>query len=344
MIGRRRAPARVSLGPYSYAAVPAAFAVVLLVVNLAFDGGFLSGGNLASTLAVSSPFVISALAQAFPLLSGGGGLDLSVGPVLGFTTVLVAGVLVPHGFVQPLTLIPTVLVFGLAVGALNGILVAYVRLPAIIATLGTYLIFSGLAAQVLPSPGGSVPLWLVDLTHSYGPIPGIALVYIAIAVCWILLSRTAYVRNLLSVGGDDRAAYTAGINVPLVRTVAFALAGMLSAVAGLLLTGTIQSGDATVGPIFTVTSLAAVALGGLSLQGGRGGLLGAALGGATYYLIQNLLTVANVSVFQLDVASGLVLILALALNGTLDHLRKKRGGGRPGTRPGDPAAEASTPG
>jgi ribose transport system permease protein len=116
------------------------------------------------------------------------------------------------------------------------------------------------------------------------------------------------------------------VNVGAVRLVAYAFAGMLAALAGLMLMGTIQSGDATVGPIYTVTSLAAVALGGISLQGGRGGLLGAALGGLTYYLIQNLLTVAHVSVFHLKVASGIVLILALALNGGMDALRKRQGG------------------
>jgi ribose transport system permease protein len=156
----------------SYAVVPAIFAAALLIANLAFGSALLDADHIAGTLAVSSPFVIAALAQAFPLLSGGGGLDMSVGPVLGFTTVLVAAVLVPHGIVAPFALLPAVLLFGLAVGALNGVLVSYVRLPAIIATLGTYLIFSGLAAEVMPTPGGAVPVWLVDLTGSYGPVPG----------------------------------------------------------------------------------------------------------------------------------------------------------------------------
>jgi ribose transport system permease protein len=92
----------------------------------------------------------------------------------------------------------------------------------------------------------------------------------------------------------------------------------------MVLAGTIQSGDATVGPIFTVTSLAGMALGGVSLAGGRGGLLGAALGGATYYLIQNLLTIAHVSVYQLSMASGAVLIFALAVNGLLEYQRRRQ--------------------
>ncbi len=329
---------RRSLGD-SYATVPAVFAVVLLIANLAFGPEFLGPSAIASTLAVSAPFIISSLAQALPVVSGGGGLDMSVGPLMGFTTVLIAGVLVPHGIVAAPVLLPVVLLFGLAVGALNGALVAYVRLPAIIATLGTYLIFSGLAPVVMPTPGGAVPLWLTGLVGRYGPIPGILIVYVLIAAGWIGLSRTAYVRNLLDVGGDDRAAFTAGVDVRKVRLIAYAFAGLLSAVAGLLLAGTIQSGDATVGPAFTVTSLAAVALGGIGLQGGRGGMLGAGLGGVTYFLIQNLLTTAHVSVYQLNVASGAVLILALALNGAMEVARRRSRSKASATVTSRPSAE-----
>ena len=131
-------------------------------------------------------------------------------------------------------------------------------------------------------------------------------------------------RNLLNTGGDDMAAFTSGINVNAVRLIAYAIAGLLAAVAGLLLAGTIQSGDAMAGPIYTVTSLAGITLGGVSLAGGRGGLLGAALGGMTYYLIQNLLTIAHVSVHALKIASGLVLVLALALNGLIAAGHRRR--------------------
>lgn len=308
-----------------YAAVPAIIVVVLLVASAILDPAFFSPGNLVTTLAVSSPIIVSALAQTFPLLSGNGGLDLSVGPVLGFVTVLIAGVLVPNGIVAAPLLIPIILIFGILVGTFNGILVAYVRLPAIIATLATYLIFTGLSAEILPQPKPDVPVWLIDLTHTIGIVPGVLIVYLLLLAGWLALLRTSYVRNLLAVGGDDRAAYTAGVNVSVVRVIAFALSGLLTAVGGLLLAGTIASGDARAGSIYTVISITAVALGGISLAGGRGGLLGAALGGIAYFLIQHLLTVAHVSVFQLSVASGGVLIAALALNGFMDVLRKRRG-------------------
>lgn len=314
-----------TFGRQSYAMVPMGLVFVLVVISVIIDPSFFSPSNFITSLAVSAPIILAALAQTFPLMSGNGGLDLSVGPVLGFVTVLIAGVLVPNGLAAAPIMIPIIILFGIAVGAFNGILVAYVRLPAIIATLATYLIFSGLSAEILPQPKPDVPLWLVDLTHTIGVIPGILIVYVVLLIGWLALLRTSYVRNLLAVGGDDRAAYTAGVNVSVVRVIAFALSGLLASIGGLLLAGTIQSGDARVGSIYTVISITAVCLGGISLTGGRGGLFGAALGGVAYFLIQHLLTVAQVSVFQLSVASGVVLIIALGLNGFMDELRKRRG-------------------
>jgi ribose transport system permease protein len=306
----------------SYAVVPTAIAAVLFIVNAVVQPSFIDPGNWAPILAVSSPFILIALAEAPPVLSGNGGLDLSVGPFAGFVTVFVAAVLVPAGLGAPEVLIPVVIGFGLAAGGVVGVLIAYVRLPPIIATLGAYLFYTGMASQVLPSPGGVVPPWLIKLDGSYGPIPGLWIVFTVVAAGWMLLSRTAYLRNLLAVGG---AAYTAGMNTAMVKVLAYAIAGMLAALAGLILAGVIESGDATIGPGFTITAIAAVALGGVSLAGGRGGLFGAAMGGAVMYLVQSLLTVAHVSVYQLNIADGLILVLALALNGMLERLRKRGG-------------------
>jgi ribose transport system permease protein len=279
----------------------------------------------AATVAVALPFVLTALAETIPVLSGNGGLDLSVGPFTGFVTVLVAGVLVPAGISSPVVLIPLVLAIGLAAGLVNGIVVAYVRLPAIIGTLGTYLFYTGIAAEVLTSPGGAVPNWLMDLNGGFGWFPAAWIPLVVVGLAWWGLSRTAYVRNLLAVGGDDRAAFTAGINVAATRCWAYGFAGVLAALAGLMLTGLIRSGDATVGSPYTISAITAVALGGISLGGGRGGLAGAAVGGAALYLIQNLLIFSHVSVFEQQIANGLILILALAINGLLARVRQRRG-------------------
>lgn len=319
-----------------YATGPLIIFVILFIANIIWQTSFIHPNNWASTLTLAAPFILTGLAQTIPILSGQGGLDLSVGPFAGFVAVLIVHTYGPAGLGSPELLIPLVIVTGLVGGGINGVLVAYVRLPPIIATLGAYLFYTGIAAQVLPTPGGTAPRWTTQLAQSYGPIPGMIFLFAIIAVGWMLLSRSAYVRHLLSVGGDDRAALTAGIDVAKVKVIAYALAGLLAAIAGLVLAGTLNSADATIGPPLTISSVAAVALGGIALVGGRGGLLGAAIGGCSYYLIQNLLTVIGVSPFTLNIADGVILIVALAFSGLLERRRRS---GRARTLPQvEPAA------
>jgi ribose transport system permease protein len=140
----------------------------------------------------------------------------------------------------------------------------------------------------------------------------------------LALQRTAFRRNLVAVGGDERVAYTAGINVARVRASAYVLSGGLAAVAGITLTAMLGSAHPTVGPPYTLTSIAGTALGGISLAGGRGGLLGAAAGGAILFLVENLLTLARVSVFHLQIAYGAILIVALAINSLGERYHRSR--------------------
>lgn len=323
----------------SYLTVPVVVALVLLVTNIVLQPSLLSESNWASTLAVTCPYILTAMAETMPILSGNGGLDLSVGPFSGFMTVLVAQVFAVHGLGSPEVLIPLSIVVGLAAGCLNGALVSYVRLPPIIATLGTYLLYEGLGAQILPSPGGTVPAWLTNVNGSYGSFPAILIPLVIVGVAFWILSRTAFYRNLLAVGGDERAAYTSGINTTVVRLGCYALGGMLAAIAGLLLTGLVQSGDATVGPPYTISAVTAVALGGISLAGGRGGMLGAAIGGVILFLIQNLLSASHVSPYGTDIVNGAALVLALAMSQYLDRRRRARGLREDGWQHTDVAAE-----
>ncbi len=118
----------------------------------------------------------------------------------------------------------------------------------------------------------------------------------------------------MAVGSEDRAAYTSGVNVPLVRFIAYVLAGLFAALAALSLTALIGSGDPIIGPGYTLIAIAAVALGGVSLAGGVGGLTAAFLGAACIFLLQSMLTAFNVSTFVLQAVYGAVLVLAVCLN------------------------------
>lgn len=287
---------------------------VLLISNLITIPQFVSPQNIAGTLAVAAPFVLAAIASTPAILSGGGGIDLSVGPLLGFTNVLLIGWLLPHNLAAPETAIPLLLALGAVVGLINGLLVAVVRVQPIVATLGTYLVLGGLALEVLPQPIGQAPTWIVAFNGSFAGVPG-ALILVAIpVVAWLLLRRTSYARALYSVGGDERAAYSAGMDIVRVRIAAYVLGGLFSVVAGLALTALIQSGDPTIGAQYTLVAIAAVALGGTSLAGGRGGITGSIFGALTIFLIQNLLSAVHVSALWLQVAYGAILVFALIIN------------------------------
>lgn len=295
--------------------------VLLFVVNMIKLPQFISGSQIASTLITAAPLVVAAIASTPSILSGGGGIDLSVGPVLGVVNALIVAKLLPAHAAGPLVVIPVVLAIGVLVGAVNGLLVAVVRIQPIVATLGTYLVLDGLALELLPQPVGSSPGWITAMgNHWWGAL----LIMVIPAAAWLLITRTKYYRTLMLVGGDARAAYSAGINVVAVKVVAYIIGGVFAAIGGLALTALIQSGDATIAPQYTLNAVAAVAVGGTSLLGGRGGVVGSIFGALAIFLIQNVMAAYDVSAFWVTVVYGAILIGSLVLNSVLRNVRRRQ--------------------
>jgi ribose transport system permease protein len=309
-----RPTARLAAWLRSPVGLVTATAVVLAIVNIAITPGLVTGAHFPATVNLLVPAVLAAMASVPSILSGGGGLDLSVGPLLGFVDVLAVGVLLPAGL--GLASIPVCLAIGAATGVVNGVLVAYFRLQPIVVTLGTYLVFAGWSLVVMPQPQGNEPGWAAFLGGAWagGYVPRSVLPLIAAVALWMALRRLGFVRLVTAIGSDDRAAYTAGVNVAAVRLGAYALGGLIAALAGLTLVALIGSGDPTVGPQYTLEAVAAVALGGNSLAGGQGGMTGPAFGAATLFLIQSLLSSLKVSSMWIQVVYGAVLLVALCLN------------------------------
>ncbi|MBP1884146.1 ABC transporter permease [Sinorhizobium mexicanum] len=284
--------------------------VVLLAFNVFLNPVRFSPGNWPAVLGLASPLLLATLAATLPFLAGRGSIDVSVGPLMGLINVIIIKVVIGDlGLTAPWIIVPAALLFGLASGALNGLLAAILRIQPIVATLATYLIYSGLALSILPSPSGSVPGWLSSLAGPMSILP-VGLVVIA----WILIKRLPFYELLMAVGSDDRAAFTAGVGVPAIRFFSYVLGGLIAGVAALALTALIGSGDPNIGPGYTLIAIAATALGGVSLAGGVGGLAAAFIGAADIFLLQNMLTSFNVSTFVLQAAYGSVLVLAVCLN------------------------------
>jgi ribose transport system permease protein len=285
--------------------------LLLLALNLIFASETLAFENLPATLGLASPLILAAFAVVPTLLVGNGGIDLSVGPTAGLVNIIVVYELIGRGGASsPFVAIAVALGTGLAVGLANGILVAYVRIQPIVATLGTYLVCSGLTLSLLSTPGGSVPNWLVELAGNASFVP-----IVVVLVIWAVIVRLPLYRLVIATSDDERAAYTSGIDTAKVKLAAYAFGGMLAGVAGIALCAVLGSADPSVGPSYTLTAIAAAVLGGVSLAGSRGGMLNALLGALAIFLLQNLLTSLHTSPFLLQVAYGGVLVAAVALNG-----------------------------
>ncbi len=292
----------------------AVFAVALFVANLIVQSSFV-GSGLTSTLADLAPFAVAAMASAPSVLVGG--LDLSVGPVLSLSNVLMVAVLLPHGLGGPATAIPILLALGALSGAISGALIAYLRVPAIITGLCALFIVTGIGQQILVNPEQAPANWTDHLGGKIGPVPGGLVMILIPLAAWLVLRRTPFVRAVMSVGGDAPTAFSAGVDVGATRVAAYALGGIFAAIAGLALTGLIRSADSSLGLQYTLIAIAAVALGGTPVGGGRGGLVGALLGAICIYLIQNLLSGLNISAQWLDVVYGCVLVGAVVLSAQL---------------------------
>ena len=280
--------------PYMFALV---LAIVLLILNVIADPTFGNPSNWSKQLATLAPFAILAMASTPSIVSGGGGIDISVGPLAVVINTMLVMWFLPHdGLSSPVVAIPLLLLIGAGIGAINGVLVAVLRFEPVIATLCMFFILMGISLKIAPTPEGiEGAQWLKDLGDQVGPIPG-ALILMAIPVLiWIGLSRTPFHRDLYAVGGNDATAYSAGVDVTGTRVIAYALGGLFAATAGIALTSVVLATQAGAGGLYALVALAAVALGGTPLGGGRGGLLGSVLGALCIYELQTVLRALDVS-------------------------------------------------
>ncbi len=283
--------------------------VLLLALNLILNPTRFAPGNWGTLIGLAAPLIGASLASAPVILAGRGGIDISVGPAMGFVNAIVIQVLfLTMGISSPALVIPAALLAGLAIGAINGFLATVVRIQPIVATLGTYLVLGGVTLTIVPSPVGPAPGWLKAMSASWSILP-----LASVALCWLLIKKLPYYDLLMAVGSDDRAAYTAGVGVTKVRFIAYLITGLFAAIAGLMLTALIGSADPNIGASYTLIAIASVALGGVSLAGGRGGLAGAAIGAIDIFLLQSALTAFNVSTYVLQIAYGAILVAAVVL-------------------------------
>lgn len=312
--------------------------VVLLIANVIALPAFGAPHNWTSNLRLFAPFMLIAMASTPAIVSGGGGLDLSVGPTATVVNViLVSKLLTSSALHSPVLAIPIVLAIGAAIGLVNGFVVAVLRFPPVIATLCMFFVLGGVALEIAPTAVGAPPSnWTNDLGGTLLGIPGPLLLMLGAVVIWAVLGRTPMLRHLYGVGANDAAAFAAGVDVTAIRFFAYALDGVFAALAGIALTVVIQSGDPTLATSYTLIAVAAVVLGGTPIGGGRGGVLGSILGAATIFLLQNFLNSVHVSATWDQVAYGAMLLAGVLVGAVVTAPRA------PGASPRGSRAAASS--
>lgn len=286
---------------------------VIIIVMSNINPYFFSFANFRAVAVGMAPTAIIVIGMAILLASGG--FDLSVGSVMALSSTVVAMLLLT-GMPIPLAVICG-LVLGGVIGVANGVLVTSLGINPLIATLGTMSIARGIALVLTEGFSvSSLPVSFAWLGKTnVGGLPVIVILTIALVIVFDLAVRhTRFFRQVYFIGANEKAAVLSGIHVTRVRIILYALTGVLAALAGVLLASRLMSGTPTAGSGIELQVLAAAVIGGASLRGGEGTILGAFLGVVFVALINNTMTMQAVSIYWQMIVIGGVLVSAVALD------------------------------
>lgn len=270
------------------------------------------------------PLALAAVAQAVVVISGG--LDLSIGSMMALTSVVAAVLMEGQTEAFGIVAVLAVLLLGLVLGGINGGLVVVTRVPDIVVTLAMGFVWAGIALLVLRTPGGDSAQWLKGLVlgslgSEWVPKAAVALVVI-VALIWIPVRRSRVGLSIYAVGSNQLAAFRSGVSVGRTKVAAYVLTGLFAAFGGLSLTASTGIGTPVPGP-YTLFSVAAIVLGGVSLAGGRGGVFGPLVAVLILSLIRSDMTFLRVDTNLALVAQGIILI-GVVMVGSLIQLRRSR--------------------
>jgi erythritol transport system permease protein len=305
--------------------------VILTVVFSMLSPEFLTAGNMTILVKHVAINAILAIGMTFVILSGG--IDLSVGSIAGLAG-MIAGGLISQGLVlnafgivifpHASLAIAIAILAGLALGAINGWLVAWIGVPSFIATLGMLYMARGAAlllsgGATYPNLGGSADIgntgltWLGSGSAAGLPVP-IWIMVAAAAVSIFVTARVPFGRQVYAVGGSERAALLAGVRVRHVKLGVYLISGCMAAMVGVLIASQLGAAHPATGETFELNAIAAVVLGGTSLMGGRGTIVGTLIGAFVIGVLADGLVLVGVSEFWQMVIKGLVIVLAVILD------------------------------
>lgn len=293
--------------------------VVIIIMFSLLTTTFLTTNNIVNIFRQASINIVLAVGMTLVILTGG--IDLSVGSILATTAVI--GVMSSLNPALQWGTVILALLAGLLMGLMNGVLVAYVKLPPFIATVGTMTTIRGIS-YLLPD-GTTVinnDLNFAWIGNDYlGPVPWLVIIaLLVVAATWFLLRKTVLGVRIYAVGGNAQAARLTGIKVGFVLVFVYSMSGLLSGLGGVMTASRLYSASGLLGNGYELDAVAATILGGTSVNGGIGSVVGTLIGSLIIAVLNNGLTLMNVSFFWQMVVRGIVIILAVAI----DIIRTKR--------------------
>ncbi|MBW4510676.1 MAG: ribose ABC transporter permease [Scytonematopsis contorta HA4267-MV1] len=295
--------------------------VIICILFTILSPNFLTGGNIVNILRQASINIVLSTGMTFVILTGG--IDLSVGSILAVSAVvtLLVSLIPALGWAA----VPAGLLAGLLLGLLNGALITFLDVPPFIVTLGSLTALRGVAFLV--AQGTTVinrDINFAWVGNSYvGPLPWLVIIaLLTVVASWFVLRQTVLGVQIYAVGGNDRAARLTGIKVNRVLLFVYGVSGLLSGLAGVMSASRLYSASGIIGQGYELDAIAAVILGGTSFTGGIGTVGGTLLGALIIAILNNGLTLLNLSYFWQLVVKGLVIILAVML----DRLRRRSRG------------------
>ena len=308
-----------------YLMVPIFIFFSLLIFALIRSPILISQSGIGSAIMLTAPLILTTYALTFIAMAGRGGVDLSIGPFMGFINVSSIQ-LYAAGYLQtPVGWFIYAFAMGLLWQFFYAIIVCFVRVSPIIVSLAGYLAFAGINIVILPRPGGIAPDWLIPWGEGFTIFNEIFLLMILATILFYIITHTAFWGHLKLMGSDERAAFTSGVKINLVRIVAHLIAGLFAALSAICFTALVGSGDPLQGTKYTLLGITALVLGGASLAGGRGGAFGAILGALNLYLINYILVTfkfERLQSFVSDLSYGAVLVIALLVSLILPYVTR----------------------
>jgi len=287
---------------------------VLLIISAIFIPKVFQLKNLENLLRTYAPGGIVAVGLSLVILTGE--IDVSVGAIMTLAMAVAAKI---YDFSEPAA-IAAICATGIGTGFLNGLLITKTKVPSLMLTIGTTSVFNGLAAILVKAQKKYITdIYEITLSVAKGSILGIPiplLVCLVLAILFqFILRKTSFGKHIYYTGTNKRAAWMSGVNIDRVKIICFMASGLLAAVAALLLSGQLGSSTVQLGTGYDVTAISIAVLGGISLKGGKGTVIGTLLGFITMSLMQNMLAIAQFGTYVSTTLKGVMIVLVVYLYG-----------------------------